>query len=140
MVEKKDNLVLAVPLPDNPPMDITLRSKNYEGVTADIVGILKSSLGIDVVVKTYSSREKAIEAVKNEDADFIGSANSYEVGEGLLLTNPYIMDEPAIYKRFGVNNDEIKSFAIPESYLPLSEVIRYLPRKKWKRIHLVMLL
>lgn len=129
-LKRRDKLILAVPLPDNPPMDITLRADDYEGVTADIIGILSKNLAIDIVARTFSSREEAIKAIKSGEADLIGSANSYEVGAGLLLTNPYILDEPAIYKRFGVQEKDIKRVAIAESYLPFSEVIRYLPGVK----------
>ncbi|WP_421313196.1 response regulator [Aeromonas sp. 603404] len=129
-LKKRDKLVLAVPKPDNPPMDITLRAYNYEGVTADIIGIISKSLAVNIVAKTFPSREAAITAIKNGEADFIGSANSYEVGEGLSLTKPYIADEPALYKRFGVKEKNIKRVAIAESYLPFSEIIRYLPGMK----------
>lgn len=129
-LNKKKKLILAVPIPDNPPMDITQRAKIYEGVTADIIGILSGVLKVDIVAKLYPSRDVAIEAVRTGDADFIGSSNSYEAGERLDLTKPYIMDEPAIYKRFGIGDEDIKRVAVAESYLPFSELLRYLPGVK----------
>lgn len=33
-LRNRGRLVLGVPMPDNPPMDITLRANAYEGVTA----------------------------------------------------------------------------------------------------------
>lgn len=126
----KKKLILAVPMPDNPPMDITQRAKIYEGVTADIIGILSGVLKLDIVAKLYPSRDLAIDAVRTGEADFIGSSNSYEAGEMLDLTKPYIMDEPAIYKRFGIGDNEIKRVAVAESYLPFSELLRYLPGVK----------
>ena len=126
----KGKLILAVPIPDNPPMDITQRAQVYEGVTADIIGILSGVLKVDIIAKLYPSRDMAIEAVRIGEADFIGSSNSYEAGERLDLTKPYIIDEPAIYKRFGIGDDEIKRVAVSESYLPFSELLRYLPGLK----------
>ncbi len=111
-------------------MDITLRSNIYEGVTADIIGVLANALNIEVVAKIFPSRDEAIKAINDGDADFIGSANSYEIGEGLALTKPYIMDEPAIYKNFSIKVKDIKKIAVAESYLPFSEIIKYLPNKK----------
>ncbi|MEN3802973.1 transporter substrate-binding domain-containing protein [Aeromonas veronii] len=129
-LHKKKKLILAVPVPDNPPMDITLRSGEYEGVTADILGVIEKQLGIDIIAKTFPSRADAIEAVLQGRADMIGSSNSYEIGAGLALTSPYIADEPVVYKRFGVARDKIKTLAVPDSYLPFSEVIRYFPGVK----------
>ncbi|MGY3928713.1 ATP-binding protein [Aeromonas simiae] len=126
-LNNKQRLVLAVPRPDSPPMDITLRSCAYEGVTADIIGIVGKSLGVEILAKTFPSRDEAIAAIHRGEADFIGSANNYEVREGLTLTLPYIMDEPAIYKNFSVHPEQIKRVAVAESYLPLAEVISYLP-------------
>ncbi|MGN5068266.1 response regulator [Aeromonas hydrophila] len=111
-------------------MDITLRANMYEGVTADIIGIISGVLKTDIVAKQYPSREAAIKAVLVGDADFIGSSNSYEIGEGLDVTKPYISDEPAIYKRFGIDDNHIKRVAVAESYLPFSELLRYLPGVK----------
>lgn len=125
-LSNKKNLILAVPQPDSPPMDITLWGKVYEGVTADILGILSKVMNVEIVPKYFSSRAEAIEAVKNGSADILGASNNYEVSKGLALTIPYIPDEPAIYKRFGVQDNEIKSVAIPEFYLPFSEAIRHI--------------
>ncbi|QGZ71104.1 response regulator [Aeromonas hydrophila] len=129
-LKEKKQLILAVPTPDNPPMDITLRGGEYEGVTADILGVIENIIGIKVFAKPFSSRAAAINAVRNGEVDMIGSSNSYEVGEGLALSIPYVPDEPAVYKRFGVTRDQIKTLAIAESYLPFSEVIRYVPGVK----------
>ncbi|MFB0725394.1 transporter substrate-binding domain-containing protein [Aeromonas salmonicida] len=129
-LRKKEKLVLAVPLPDNPPMDITMRSERYEGATADVLGLLANILDIDIVAKKYSSRDAAILAVESGDADMISSANEYEVENGLSLTSIYIEDQPALYKNIGVENDRIRTIAVPSAYLPMSEVIRYMPGVK----------
>ncbi|HDZ8847786.1 TPA: transporter substrate-binding domain-containing protein [Aeromonas veronii] len=125
-------LRLAVPQPDSPPMDITIRSNSYEGVTADIIGLVSHALKIEVKVYIYPSREKAIEAVVNGEADFIGTSNSYEESKGLGLTQPYIFDEPALYKGFSVPSQKIKNVAIPEYYLPFFESVHLLPGMEWK--------
>ncbi|MDM5073583.1 ATP-binding protein [Aeromonas bestiarum] len=129
-LRKKERLVLAVPLPDNPPMDITMRSESYEGATADVLGLLANILDVDVVAKKYSSRDAAIMAVKKGDADLISSANEYEIENGLSLSSIYIEDQPALYKNIGVENDVIRTIAVPRAYLPISEIIRYIPGVK----------
>ncbi|MFQ2200077.1 ATP-binding protein [Aeromonas hydrophila] len=129
-LSEKKTLIVAVPRPDSPPMDITLRGGAYEGVTADVLGILSKVMGVEVVAKYYPSRIDAINAVKNGTADILGASNNYEISKELALTIPYIADEPAIYKRFGVPDNKIKTVAIPEFYLPFSEAIRYMPDVK----------
>lgn len=50
-LRNRERLILGVPMPDNPPMDITLRSGAYEGVTADIAGMLSYLLHVEIAVK-----------------------------------------------------------------------------------------
>ncbi|HEA3202499.1 TPA: transporter substrate-binding domain-containing protein [Aeromonas veronii] len=127
-LQDRKKLVLAIVKSDNPPMSFMRSPGVYEGVTADIVGIIANILKVEIIGKEYSSYEDAVQAVKSGKADFIGEANGYDINTGLILTNPYISGEPGIYKRFDVN--DIKTVAIVEYYLPFSEVIKYTPRAK----------
>ncbi|KHA54661.1 histidine kinase [Aeromonas hydrophila] len=120
-------LILGVPQPDSPPMDITLRSGSYEGVTADITGLLSRLLDIEILVRTYPSRAEAIYALQRGDIDMLSSSNIYEEDQHLLLTEEYVPDEPALYKSIGVKEQSIRSVAVPEYYLPAVDVLRYLP-------------
>ncbi|WP_265422511.1 ATP-binding protein [Aeromonas salmonicida] len=126
-LRNRGRLVLGVPMPDNPPMDITLRANAYEGVTADIVGMLSHLLRVEIVVKTYPSRAAAIAALKREEIDLLSSSNAYEEAQQLLLTDKYMPDDPAIYKNMHVKERDIKTVAVPEYYLPTLDVMRYLP-------------
>ncbi|WP_421354745.1 ATP-binding protein [Aeromonas veronii] len=129
-LKDKNKIILAVPQPDNPPMGITLRSDYYEGVTADILGIMSESMNIAFVAKKYPSRLDAVNAVKSGEADIIASANIGDVSQGLHLTPPYIADEPAIYKSTSIKYENIKSIAVVESYLPTVDILRLFPRAK----------
>ncbi|MCE9935555.1 ATP-binding protein [Aeromonas salmonicida] len=129
-LRKKELLVLAVPLPDNPPMDITMQSGNYEGATADVLGLLSKILDIDIVARKYPSRDAAIMALKKGEADMISSANGYEVNSDLSLTEIYLEDQPALYKNIGVSNERINKVAVADAYLPMAEIIKILPGVK----------
>lgn len=129
-LRKKEKLVLAVPLPDNPPMDITARSSSYEGATADVLGLISKIINTDIVIKVYPSRDAAILAVKKGEVDMIGSANGYELSKGLLLTNTYLEDQPGLYQNIGVKNKEIKKVSVVEGYLSMAEIIKILPGVK----------
>ncbi|HAT2715857.1 TPA: transporter substrate-binding domain-containing protein, partial [Aeromonas hydrophila] len=125
-------LVLGVPMPDNPPMDITLRANAYEGVTADIVGMLSHLLRVEIVVKNLPSRAAAIAALKRGEVDLLSTSNVYEEEQQLLLTDKYIPDDPAIYKNIHVKERNIRTVAVPEYYLPALDVMRYLPNVQVK--------
>jgi len=131
-LQDRERLILGVPRPDNPPMDITLRANAYEGVTADIVGMLTQLLHIEILVKGYPSRAAAIEALKRGEVDMLSASNSYEQEQQLLLTDKYIADDPAIYKNIRVKEREIKTVAVPEYYLPYMDIMRYLSDYKIK--------
>ncbi|MDM5060400.1 ATP-binding protein [Aeromonas rivipollensis] len=131
-LQERERLIMGVPRPDNPPMDITLRANAYEGVTADIVGMLTHLLHIDIMVKGYPSRAAAIEALKRGEIDLLSASNSYEQEQQLLLTDKYIADDPAIYKNIRVKEREIKTIAVPEYYLPFMDIMRYLSDYKVK--------
>lgn len=131
-LQERERLILGVPRPDNPPMDITLRANAYEGVTADIVGMLTHLLHIQILVKGYPSRAAAIEALKRGEIDLLSASNTYEQEQQLLLTDKYIADDPAIYKNIAIREREIKSVAVPEYYLPYTDIMRYLSDYKVK--------
>jgi len=131
-LQERERLILGVPRPDNPPMDITLRANAYEGVTADIVGMLTHLLHIEILVKGYPSRAAAIEALQRGEIDLLSTSNSYEREQHLLLTDKYIADDPAIYKNIQVKEREIRTIAVPEYYLPFMDIMRYLSDYKIK--------
>ncbi len=126
-LRNRERLILGVPMPDNPPMDITLRSGAYEGVTADIAGMLSYLLHVEIVVKKLPSRAAAIAALKRGEIDLLSTSNAYEEEQQLLLTDKYMEDDPAIYKSIHVKERDIKTVAVPEYYLPTLDVMRYLP-------------
>ncbi|WAF92820.1 transporter substrate-binding domain-containing protein [Aeromonas hydrophila] len=131
-LRNRGRLVFGIPMPDNPPMDITLIANAYEGVTADIVGMLSQLLRVEIVVKNLPSRAAAIDALKRGEVDLLSTSNAYEEEQKLLLTDKYMPDDPAIYKNIHVKERDIRTVAIPEFYLPALDVMRYLPNVQVK--------
>lgn len=128
-IKNKKKLILAIPQPDNPPFDITLRSLNYEGVSADVVGLISSALNIPIVTKIYKDRSAALAAIRNGEADIISTSNIYEESAGFLLTDAYISDNPSLYMRQGIHREQIENVAVSKYYLPAEEIRRILPGK-----------
>jgi two-component system sensor histidine kinase EvgS len=123
-VRKKRELTLGTSAPDYPPFDMTLSGHDYEGFTADYVGILGRTLDLPVKVLRYESRELALAALKNGEIDLLGSANGFEAAaDNVKLSAPYAVDQPVLVTRVG----ETRSLSEGLNGLRLSMVYHYLP-------------
>ncbi|PJG58695.1 ATP-binding protein [Aeromonas cavernicola] len=131
-LKHKKRLILAVPKEEYPPHDIKIRSggETYEGLTADVIGVISSNLKIDFVAKSYPSRSAALLAIKKGEADLIGAANDYEFSQGLRLTSPYAHDTPSIYGRLGMKLEDVHTLAVPQDYLSSEFINTFFPGKK----------
>lgn len=128
-LHQKKQLILAVPIQENPPLDITLRSGSYEGVTADMIGVFSKAIGIPIVAKKFTSRSAALHAINKGEADLLGAGNAYELLQGFLLTKSYVEDTPALYINKSTNIDNVKKIAIPQDYLPIEYIQSLFPDK-----------
>lgn len=96
-LRQKRVLVVGVIAPDYPPLDITRSGIDLEGVTADVLGMLSDALNIKVEVRRFASRTLAIEALRSREIDLLGRASNFEMETpGLLLSNPYLSNQPII--------------------------------------------
>ncbi len=124
----RKHLVLGSSRPDYPPFDINISLHDYEGLTADYVGILTELLGVSVEVKRFDTRYQAIEALHDGRIDFLGSSNSFEAADaGLSLSLPYADDLPVIVAREGRNTPLPHDLAgmrlaMVDHYLPANRV------------------
>jgi two-component system sensor histidine kinase EvgS len=99
---QKGRLILAVSAPDYPPFDITTTGHSLEGLTADYVGLLKQLLRVEVEVQRYPSREEAVRAIKQGEADLLGTANRYEAQDPQLrMSSAYAVDQPVLVTPLG---------------------------------------
>ncbi|PWB33184.1 hybrid sensor histidine kinase/response regulator [Pseudomonas sp. SDI] len=130
----QSELVLGVAAPDYPPFDITTSGRDYEGLTADYVGLLRATLKLPIRIKHFDSRIQAIEALRQGRIDLLGSANGFDAAQpGLLLSQPYVEDQPVLVTR----DNEIRPLdnglanlrlSMIDYYLPLSEVRKTYPK------------
>ena len=123
-VRNKRELVLGTSAPDYPPFDMTLTGHDYEGFTADYLGIVGKALDLPVRVLRFESRDRAIDALRNGEIDLLGSANGYEAAnQDLKLSAPYAVDQPVLVTRTG----ETRGLTDGLNGLRLSMVYHYLP-------------
>ncbi|WP_460164113.1 transporter substrate-binding domain-containing protein [Pseudomonas sp. S2_F03] len=132
-LRKKRNLVLGTSASDYEPFDVTLNGSQYEGVTADVVGLISQLIHMPVIVHQFPDRASAIDALKNGEIDLLGSANNYDVNvRPLNLSLPYASEESALFSRlndkraFGKSTAGMK-VAMANDYLPLNVIRKSLP-------------
>jgi len=123
-IQNKRQLILGTTAPDYPPFDMTLNGQDYEGFTADYAGILRDATGLSIKVRRFTSRDAALDALKNGAIDLLGTANGYEARDAdVVLSIPYAVDQPVLVTREG----ERRSLADGLAGLRLSTLYHYLP-------------
>ncbi|CAD5110463.1 transporter substrate-binding domain-containing protein [Zestomonas carbonaria] len=93
---------LGVSTPDYPPFDIVTNRNDYEGITADYAGLLGELLHLRMEARRFPSRKAAVEALERGEIDLLGTSSDFEAAEaGLVLSSPYVGDQPILASRIG---------------------------------------
>ncbi|MHC2148008.1 transporter substrate-binding domain-containing protein [Pseudomonas sp. 210_17 TE3656] len=120
----KKQLLLGTSAPDYPPFDMTASGRDYEGLTADIAGILQNTLRLPIQVRRFANRQEAVKALTLGQIDLLGSANGFEASTpGVVLSRPYAIDQPVLVTR----ENESRPLDTGLAGLRLSMVYHYLP-------------
>lgn len=126
-------LNVGISAPDYPPFDMTVNDEqeSYKGISADYLDIIAKMLNIEINIKHYTSREKVITAALNGDVDLITTANKYEQLHGMVLSTPYIIDKPSVFRNVHLGeNATIKSMSMAYEYLPDEAITKTYPERK----------
>jgi two-component system sensor histidine kinase EvgS len=93
-------LRLGVSGPDYPPFEITRNVDELEGITADYAALLGQLLHVKIDVLRYRTREAAMEALKRDDLDLLGTSNNFEAADPQLTrSSAYAEDQPMLVTR-----------------------------------------
>ncbi|KMM83755.1 two-component system, NarL family, sensor histidine kinase EvgS [Pseudomonas taetrolens] len=131
-LQEKRELVVGASYPDYPPFDMTISSQDYEGFTADYVGLLANALNVSIKVQRFPSRDAAIQALEDGRIDLLGTSNGFEAANPeLKLSRPYAIDQPVLVTREG----ETRSLSQGLAGLRLSMVYHYLPLDEVKALY-----
>ncbi|MBK5528391.1 transporter substrate-binding domain-containing protein [Pseudomonas sp. TH06] len=131
-LQTRSELILGTSAPDYPPFDMTVSGHDYEGLTADYVGLLSQSTGLPIRIKRFPSRDAAIRALVDGQVDLLGTANGYEASNAnLALSQPYANDQPVLVTR----EDDSRSLTDGLAGLRLSMVYHYLPLHEVKALY-----
>ena len=131
-LQNKRELLVGTSTADYPPFDMTDSGQDYEGLTADYVGILAKALGVYIKIQRFASRDAAIKALEEGHIDLLGTSNGFEAAnQKLLLSAPYAIDQPVLVTREG----ETRSLSQGLEGLRLSMVYHYLPLNEVKALY-----
>ncbi|WP_330211330.1 ATP-binding protein [Pseudomonas sp. AM4(2022)] len=102
----KKVLVIGTARSDPAPLVVSSDPADFEGVTADYVGLLAAVLGVDVQIRRYDNRDLALQALKAGELDLLGSAREYEAAQaGLVMSRAYILDQMMLATNRGSVSD-----------------------------------
>ncbi len=129
----KNKLVMGVSAPDYPPFSMSSNDHEYEGLTADYAYLVAQLLHIEIEIRRYENRDTAIQALKQNEIDLLGTANGFEAADlDLTMSSAYAQDQPTLVTRVGENqtlNRDLagKTVAMLYHYLPPDVVRSHYP-------------
>src|SRR5471030_1667101 len=133
---QKKILTLGISNPQYPPFDITNNRGEFEGITADYIGLIEEMLHVKVEVKIFSSRRSALKALQNNEIDLLGSATQFDQhGADILLSDPYASEQSVLVtqaneKRAMGHYLTGRTLTMAEGFLPADWVRAQYPQAK----------
>ncbi|QEN47617.1 transporter substrate-binding domain-containing protein [Pseudomonas protegens] len=101
-LRNKRELVLGTSQQNLPPLEMVNEAKEYEGITADYIGLLADALGVKISVRAYDTREQVFNALAKGEIDFMGSVTQGEAEQRQLLRSQrYLVNRPTLITRQG---------------------------------------
>ncbi|MHC8332187.1 ATP-binding protein [Pseudomonas sp. LB3P25] len=136
-LRSKQVLRLGVSGPDYPPFEVTRKHDELEGITADYAELLAQLLHIKIDVLRYGTREAAMEALKRDELDLLGTSNNFEVADSeLTRSSAYAEDQPILVSRVDEQMPVDlagKRIAMVDDYLPSQTVEAFYPEASLQR-------
>lgn len=98
----KKSLTLGVVGTSALPFEVVYSNGDYEGISADVVAMLKQQLSVEIRVLGFDSRAEALAALAAHQVDFVSRASDYGHSSGFsVLSTPYAHNVPTLYRRQG---------------------------------------
>jgi two-component system sensor histidine kinase EvgS len=111
---------------DYPPFEVARNADELEGITADYADLLAQLLHLKIEVLRYATREAAMQALKEDELDLLGTSNTFEAADPqLILSRAYAEDQPMLVTRQDESvpgNLAGLRIAMVDDYLPASSV------------------
>ena len=101
-LRNKRELVLGTSQQNLPPLEMVNESREYEGITADYIGLLADALRVKISVRAYDNREQVFKALAKGEIDFMGSATLADAQQRQLLRSQrYLVNRATLVARRG---------------------------------------
>ncbi|MGY4819418.1 transporter substrate-binding domain-containing protein [Pseudomonas chlororaphis subsp. piscium] len=132
----KGKLRLGITATDYAPFNILVSKQYYEGLTADYAKLIADIVHADIEIQRFASQSEALDALKREEIDFLGSISGFENLEPeLVMSTAYSELKPVLATRsneanglsFDLNG---KTMALCTTYLPEAMVKTFYPNIK----------
>lgn len=93
----KEQLVFGALNDEHPPFVIKTNGRDFEGITADYLGLISAALATPVEIRSFATKADLIAAVRAGDIDFYSYArmNELDVAD-IAATEPYADDIPVL--------------------------------------------
>lgn len=99
-LEKRQRLRVGISIADYEPIDIATDRNRFQGISADYLSLIGSTLNIPLHVIGFAERDEAIHALRNGTIDILSSAKGFErAGEGLAFSRDYMPDRSVVVGR-----------------------------------------
>ncbi|WP_447880190.1 transporter substrate-binding domain-containing protein [Serratia fonticola] len=120
----KGTLIVGLYGPLRPPMSLVKDSNVLNGITSEYILLLKENLRINVSVKNFSTREKALAAISRGEVDLVlpplsrqnAIDNSFELSKPLIYSYPSLISRKTDSMR-PIHTDDDVTIAVSGDYL-----------------------
>lgn len=137
LLKHLQNLTVGISNYDAPPFGMRNIRYEYEGLSADYIGLLSWQLNLPVKVKMYDTPEELWQALAHGDIDLIPSVGAFEANDAFVFSTPYASDKPIL----GVNDRDTQllaedladtDVAMVRDYLSLAQVKAAYPKARFR--------
>lgn len=96
---KKRTLVVGILPTEAPPYGLRNESRQYEGLSADVLGLVANQLGLKVSIKRFDDRDQLWQALASGDVDIIPTVTRFNDPQRVFYSIPYASEQPVLAVR-----------------------------------------
>jgi two-component system sensor histidine kinase EvgS len=108
-LRQKRKLNIGVSNYEQPPFRVSYDDEHYEGLSADVIGLISQLLGVEIQIKNFPNDKEAYAALDDGTVDLLSAHNDSSNNYPVLLSKPFLQERLAIFKRVNdtreVSND-----------------------------------
>ena len=82
-----------------PPLHVGFEPDVFEGVTADVLGLLQQTMGVPFEILSYGSRVEALQAMQRGNVDMLGVSDVTQTDPLTIPSSPYLLNRQVIVRR-----------------------------------------